>query len=229
MSERVVNSRRRYDNRGRQQQAAATRRRVLETAHRLVLEHGYAATTMAGIAAEAGVSTVSLYKGFGTKAELITQMLGMVLVGDDEPVPLAQRPENADLVAETDGARLLQRYAAWCRRLYERLGALPAILLIGARSGETDLQELAAQVSAKRLADATDTADQLVATGHLRPGLDRNRVRDLIWALNSPEMHQLLTRDREWSPEDYQHWLAQALTDALIADDPSSRHDPPTP
>lgn len=227
MLERTVNARRRYDNRGRQQQAAATRRRVLDAAHRLVLERGFTATTMAGIASEAGVSTVSLYKSFGTKSELIVQMLGMVLVGDDEPVPLAQRPEIAELAAETDGARLLQRYAGLCRRVYQRLGALPAILLVGARSGETDLQAIAASVSAKRLTDANDIANQLLTTGDVRPGLDRDRVRDLIWALNSPEMHQLLTRDREWSPDDYQQWLAQALTDALLAH-PTPLQDPPT-
>lgn len=216
MSGRSVNERRRYDNTGREEQAKASRRRILDAAHRVLLERGYAATTMALIAKDAGVSVVTLYKGFGNKPELITQMLGAVLVGDDDPIPLADRPEAHDVAAQTSGAAMLTHYATWCRQLYERLGTLPAMLLIAARSGEPDLQAFATNVKNKRLEDSATIADQLAATGDLRPDLDRARTRDLIWAYNSPELHQLLTQDRGWSAPDYERWLANALIAALL-------------
>jgi len=212
-----VKGQRRYDNTGREAQAKATRGRVLDAAHRVILARGYTATTMALIAKDAGVSVETLYKGFGSKSELITQMLGAVLVGDDEPVPLAERPEARVVATQTSGAAMLTAYAAWCRQLYDRLGTLPALLLIAARSGETDLQAFATNVKSKRLEDATTTAEALLGTGELRPDLDHAHVRDVIWTLNSPEMHQLLTQDRQWSPEAYQHWLARTLIDALLA------------
>lgn len=219
----VKNQRRRYNNAGRAAQAKATRRRVLDAAHRVVLERGYPATTMALIAKEAGVSVETLYKGFGSKLELVTQMLGAVLVGDDDPVPIAQRPEALAIAAETSATAMLTRYATWCRELYERLGSLPALLLIAARSGEPDLQTFADGVRGRRLHDADTFAGQLVATGDVRPGLDRERVRDVIWTYNSPEMHQLLVTDREWSPADYEHWLANALVDALVRPRPDQQ------
>jgi AcrR family transcriptional regulator len=217
MSGGTVKGRRRYDNTGREAQAKATRARVLEAAHRVVLARGYAATTMILIARDAGVSVETLYKGFGSKSELITQMLGAVLVGDDEPVPLAERPEARAVAAQSSGTAMLTAYAAWCRQLYDRLGTLPALLLIAARSGETDLQAFATNVKNKRLEDAATTAESLLGTGDVRSELDRDHVRDVIWTLNSPEMHQLLTEDRQWSPEAYQQWLGQRLIDALLA------------
>ena len=77
------------------------------------------------------------------------------------------------------------------------------MLLIAARSGEPDLQAFATNVKNKRLEDSATIADQLAATGDLRPDIDRARTRDLIWAYNSPELHQLLTQDRGWSALDY--------------------------
>lgn len=55
MSERVK-AKRAYNSPRRQQQAAATRRGILEAAQRLFERQGYPATTMEAIAAEAGVA-----------------------------------------------------------------------------------------------------------------------------------------------------------------------------
>src|SRR5438477_8281 len=60
--------RRRYDSRRRREQAEGTRRAILEAAGRLFERHGYAATTMAAIAGEAGVALKTVYLAFETKA-----------------------------------------------------------------------------------------------------------------------------------------------------------------
>jgi hypothetical protein len=57
----------------------------------------------------------------------------------------------------------------------------------------------------------------LAATGGLRADLDPDRARDLVWTLISPEVYELLVGDRGWSGDEYEQWLAQALTDALVA------------
>jgi hypothetical protein len=54
-------------------------------------------------------------------------------------------------------------------------------------------------------------------TGGLRTDLEPRRARDIVWALIAPEVYELLVNDRDWSPDEYEQWLAQALGDALAA------------
>lgn len=220
MTEGTVKGRRRYDNSGRAEQARATRQRVLQATLTVLLDRGYGATTMGRVAAEAGVSVETVYKGFTSKPELVRALLGMVLLGDDEPVALADRPEFQAVGEEQSGLAVLSHYAALVRRLYDRLGPLPAILLVGARAGAAELRAFADDVNAKRLIDSARTAEQVAARGPLRAGADLERARDLIWTLNSPEVHHLLTVDRGWTADDYQQWLSTSLADALLPSRP---------
>jgi hypothetical protein len=73
------------------------------------------------------------------------------------------------------------------------------------------MRDIVATTDAERLAGAT----YFVETGWLRPGLDPDRARDIVWTLNSPQLYQMLVGERGWSPEEYERWLAKALTDAL--------------
>src|SRR6478672_10547771 len=86
-----VKGRRAYDSSRRQEQARRTRAAVLDAARRQFLDAGYAATTMAGVAAGAGVSVETVYKAFANKPGLVKAVFDVAVVGDDEPVPLMQR------------------------------------------------------------------------------------------------------------------------------------------
>ncbi|MER6504910.1 TetR family transcriptional regulator [Streptomyces sp. NPDC001455] len=55
--------------------AAATRRRLLDAAHDLFAEQGYEATTVRSIAARAGVNQALLFRYFGSKQGLLTEVL----------------------------------------------------------------------------------------------------------------------------------------------------------
>ncbi len=215
MSSRHVNRPRPYDNSGRAAQALATRRRVIAAAHGLLLEQGYAATTISQIARRAGVSAETVYKAFGSKAALTKQVYDVALAGDDEPVPMRDRPEIQAVVAEPDPHQKVARYAALARQLGARLGPLLAVLL-GARASDPDLDTFARTTANERLAGTTALVGHLADTGALRPGLDPERARDLLWALISPELYQLLVVERGWPPEDYERWLAGAIADALL-------------
>jgi len=212
-----ANGRRGYDNRARAEQARRGRRQVVAAAHDLLLAKGYRATTMADVARAAGVSVETVYKAFGTKAAVAKAAYDVALVGDDEPVPLAERPEIRAMLADPDPAAKLRRYAALARTLAERIGPLTGVLLAGARSGgDPDLTELAATTDQERLAGATAVVTHLAATGGLRAGLDRDRARDTLWALISPDLYRLLVVERGWSHDDYEHWLADTLITSLI-------------
>jgi AcrR family transcriptional regulator len=185
----------------REEQARLTQRRILDAANRLLLEQGYTATTMAAVATEAGVSTQTVYKTFGTKPALVKRLYDVTLVGDDEPIPFAERPEAVALRTETDPRRLLAGYALLGRGLVERLGPLLRVLVGGARAGDPELRDLA----------------HLAGMGALRPGLSRERARDAIWMLNSVEVWSLLTEQRGWSGDEYADWVGKAMADAVLA------------
>jgi AcrR family transcriptional regulator len=172
--------------------------------------------TMAGVAAAAGVSAQTVYKAFGNKPALLKRVYDVTLVGDDEPVPFADRPEVAALHAETDARRLLAGYAAVGRILIERLGPLLRVLLAGARAGDPQLQEFVATANGERLVGATMTVQRLIELGPLREGVTPERARDAIWTLNSVEVWSLLTEQRGWSGDEYAEWVGRAMADAVL-------------
>ncbi len=74
-------ARRRYDSTRRQEQARQTRESILEVARRRFLDDGFAATTVAAMADEAGVSVDTIYKSFGGKSGLVRALCDQGLAG----------------------------------------------------------------------------------------------------------------------------------------------------
>ena len=86
-----VKPKRRYHSPHRQEQAAATRVAILEAAHRLFERHGYGTTTMAAIAAEAGVALKTVYLAFETKSGVLRALWNLRLRAGLDEVPIAQQ------------------------------------------------------------------------------------------------------------------------------------------
>jgi AcrR family transcriptional regulator len=83
---------RRYSSPLREENARRTRQAIIAAAHQLFTERGYGATSLADIAAAAGVARPTPSAVFGSKPALLKEVLDQALAGDDEPVPVAQRP-----------------------------------------------------------------------------------------------------------------------------------------
>jgi AcrR family transcriptional regulator len=210
-----------YESPLRREQALETQRRIIDATGRLLVEHGWAATTMSAVASAAGVSVQTVYKTFGTKAALVKRVYDVTLVGDDEPIPLAERPEVIAAYADPDPRRFLARYAAIGRTLTARLAPLLTVLLDGARAGEPELVDFVEVIEGERLTGSTMVARRLDELGALRPGLTVERARDAIWTLNSVEVWHLLVRRRGWTDDEYEEWLARAFADAVLAPPPA--------
>jgi AcrR family transcriptional regulator len=219
MSGRDVKGTRGYDNTSRAEQARANRHRVLRATYRLLITTGYAATTIKAVAAEAGVSAETVYKSFGSKAKLIKETYDVTLVGDEEPIPFMERPEYQALIADPSARGKLTAYAGLCRMLSARLGPLIDVLLAGAKSGDHELAEFAETIKRERLLGATEIVRQIVGTGQARADLDQDRARDMVWVLNSPEVYQLLSRDRGWTDDQYEQWLGDMFIAEMLDDD----------
>lgn len=205
-----------YDNARRAAAARLTEQRVVETAQRLLLERGYAGLAMADLAAEAGVSVPLLYKVFGPKPQLVKRIYDVLLAGDVDPEPVAERPALQALAADPDPRGKLARYAALGRAMAERAGPLVSALLAAARAGEPELRAFAATIDRERLAGASALAAHLAECGALSPALALDRARDLIWLHTAPDTYRLLVLERGWALDDYERWLATSLTAALL-------------
>lgn len=208
--------RRTYTSTLRAEQARLTQRRIVDAAHRLFVEQGYGPTTMAAVAAAAGVSAQTVYNAFGSKPALLKRVYDVVLGGDDEDIPLAQRPEVKAMYADTDPERFLRAYAALGRQLNERLGPLVLVALAGAAAGDPDLTAHVRTINGERLIGTGMVARRVDELGALRPDLTVDAARDRVWTLNSIEVWDLLTGVRGWSGDEYEQWIGEAMCAAVL-------------
>lgn len=214
MSE-TVKPRRRYDSTRRQEQARENRRAILEAAHRMFLEQGYAVTTVGAIAAAAGVSVETVYKAFGNKPGLVKAVVDVAIVGDDEPVPMLQRDRVRRMEGEPDPRRKLAMYGEHLADSTPR--RVPVELLVrAAAASDAGAAEVWDELEAERLNGMMFFARHLDEGGHLRPGVSVEEARDVLWTYNSAEVYELLVMRRGWTPERYGRWVAGALAAALL-------------
>jgi AcrR family transcriptional regulator len=207
--------RRRYDAPHRRVAAAQTRGAIVDAARRLFLERGYAATTMAAIAELARVSHETVYATFGPKPALFRHLVEIALSGTEEPVPALERDIVRQVRAEPDPSRILDLFARTVRLLQERVAPLFAVLSEGAQT-DPDLKTLADELSARRVGHMRVFAADLAAKGGLREGISVEMAADVIWVMNSPEFFLLCVRDRGWTPEFFESWLADAWKRLLL-------------
>ena len=212
--------RRRYRSPRREAQARQTRIAILDAAHELFVEHGYVATTIADIAATAGVAPETIYGAFRNKPSLLKTLADVRAAGDDEPIPVAQREPFRRIMEESDARRKLQHYGTAARGMFERGVGEVQLVIRAAAAADPTSAELWTELKRQRLVGATMMADHLAETGLLRDDLTVDRARDLIWLYIAPEINGLLV-ERNWTIDDRERWLVDTLYDALIAD-PSS-------
>jgi AcrR family transcriptional regulator len=206
-----VKSRRPYDSSGRRNQARRTQADIIENARTLFTQHGYAGTTMAALATRAGVSVETIYKSIGNKPAVLKAVLDVAIAGDDDPIPMLQRPLVAQLRAEPDPRKLLSRYGQHIVQSWPRQVPLQLILR-SAAAVDVDAQRQWQTAQDERLTGMTAFADDLARRGLLRQDLDATAARDILWALTAPEQYEVLVLQRGW-PIDR---LGQFITDAMI-------------
>jgi len=209
----AVNTRRRYDSTGRRERARQTRDQITGVARDLFLADGYAATTVAAIAAAAHVSVETIYKGFGGKPGLVRAIIEKGLAGEG-PMPAEQRSDQIR-DTEPDPRRIFAAWGAFTAEIGPRVAPI-FLLARDAAAGDPEVAATLDQLSAARLERMTVTGAGLAKAGHLRPGVTVGEAADIQWVLSSPEFYELLVLRRGWTPERYGQFIAQALTAALL-------------
>lgn len=202
-------SKRRYESPRRREQARATRERIAVAARRLFVESGWAGTRISDVAREAGVSEPTVYAAYGSKAGLAVALVDSVDLSADVRRMMAELDE-----AEGDPVGQISAIVGFDRRLFERNGAMIAVMREGGRSEP----ELAAAY-----ADGRSRGDRIRQRafaswpeGSLREGMDRAAAADTFAALCNLDVYRLLISERGWTPEQVETWWRESLVRLLL-------------
>ncbi|HUR22995.1 MAG TPA: helix-turn-helix domain-containing protein [Acidimicrobiales bacterium] len=191
------------------------RRAVIDAAGRLFIERGYGATTIEAISALSDVPPATVYRLFSSKRGILKALLDVSIAGDDEAVPMADRPPVRSLLEGSDPRSKVEGFVAIAARVNSRTAAIYRIL-VSAAASDPDAAALVDDLTRQRQEGQGGLARSLAGAGALRPKLRERDAGDIIHALMSPEVHRLLVVDRGWPPERYEKWLTETLVDQLL-------------
>jgi len=202
------------DGRG-QARTRLARGAVVDAARDLFLERGYGATTIEAISERSDVPPATVYRLFASKRGILKALLDVSIVGDDEALPLADRPPVRSLFDEPDPREQLAGFAAIAAQVNSRTAAIYRIL-VSAAAADPDAATLLDELTRQRQQGQGALARSLARAAALRPELRERDAADLVHALLSPEMYALLVVDRGWRPERYERWVTSLLVDQLL-------------
>ena len=201
-------SKRTYSSTLRARQAADTRAQVLGAASELFEQSGWAGTTVAAIAKRAGVAVETVYSGFGSKKEVLRAVVDFAVVGDTDPVPLAERDVFATMATGDRDARLTAGIEMLAD-IQDRIVKLwRTVLEAAASDDEIDAWRL--QWDEGRRIDTRRSMELI-----LQRELDDDVVLDLLWGLFSHEVYAMLVLDRGLDRAQYAERMRTAVT-ALV-------------
>lgn len=195
--------------------ARQTRRRILDAAIRRFTEEGYPTTTVAAIAADAGVAVQTVYATFQTKRAVLAEAIDVAIAGDDEPIPVNERPWMLPVWQATDGPSTVRAYAAAVRLVQGRVAPLFRALDVAA-AVEPELAELWEQTRQRRRLGAGGVTRVAAERTPLRPHLSVELATDLVWSLNSHDLYLNLVDGCGWTLAQYEAWLGDTLAEQLF-------------
>lgn len=205
---------RNYDSSRRKAAASDTRKRILAAAREQFLGRGYEATTIAAIAASAGVAVDTVYATVGRKPLLVRLLMETAISGTDGAVPPLERDYVQEIKAASTASERLRIYAAAVTRIMGRMAPLFRVLREAA-PGNPELAEVVRTIGERRRQNMDLFIADVAAAGELC--LSPSEAADVIWAMNAPDFYLLLVTERGWPPEQFASWLGDAWCRLLLA------------
>ena len=194
---------------------------MVDAARQLFLERGYGATTVEAISEEAAVAPATVYRLFSSKLGILKALFDVSIVGDDQAVPMAERPQVRSLT-DGDAEQQLAGFVQVIVQVNERVAPLYRIL-VSAAGTDPEAAALLDELTRQRQEGQRMISRSLARAGALRPELRERDASDVVHALGSPELYRLLVVDRGWKPERYARWLERTLVDQLLPPDATRR------
>jgi AcrR family transcriptional regulator len=207
---RLARTRKRtYKSPVRRRQAGDTRVRIIEAARALLQREGYAGMTIEGIAQRAEVSAQSVYAIFKSKTGILIDLLDQSTFDADYDDAVRRA------LSATDPETRLRLAAPIARQVHDAQSAT-FDLLRGAGVVAPELAKLEQLRESLRYERQERMIISLRDAGRLQPGLDQATARDIFWMLTGRDVYRMLVRERSWSSQKYQDWLADSLVHSLL-------------
>jgi TetR/AcrR family transcriptional regulator, regulator of autoinduction and epiphytic fitness len=204
-----------YDSSRRKELARQTRRAIIEAARSLFIAHGYSGATMDSIARAAGVAVETVYAAFGNKKAILSNLIRVSLVGDDDPIPLLQRSGPLAVMQAKDQHHQIQLFTEDMAGIMERVAPLFEVMHVAAKT-EPEIAEMLQRMLNERAEAMKVFINALLSNGRLQDGLTVESAADTVWALSSAEVYTLLVTERGWPVDKYQQWLVKALRRLIL-------------
>jgi AcrR family transcriptional regulator len=202
-----------YTSALRAEQAALTRRRVLDAAAERFADEGFARTTLAKLAEAAGVS-VETVQAQGPKRSLLTAAVHHRSFGGPEQdffsAPEAHATREAATPADfcRHAGDLVAGFNAQTFRLWRAFSSAaaddPAV--------DRDLTDLSGLIREQ----CHRIVAMLAERGWLRDDVAADELADSLWLLVGSETYDKATTRLGWSHERYVAWLRRSLNDLLF-------------
>ncbi|MCN9244541.1 TetR/AcrR family transcriptional regulator [Streptomyces sp. RY43-2] len=197
--------------------AHETRRRIIDAAAALFVEQGYGATKLQEIADRAGVAVQTIYFVFRNKPSLLKELVDVAIAGDDEPMPTMDRPWFAEVMNAPTAEAALSALIGGTRRTLERVAAITEMVR-AATATNPEIRELWPDQTDPRYTVISTAAESLTKKPGAHPAIDADEAADVIYAVLSPELFLLLTRDRAWPADKWEQWAYHTLGSQLSVD-----------
>lgn len=205
-----IRAKRPYDSSSRQAAAEQAQHRLLEVARQSFLQSGIDAVTIAEIAEKAQVSVSSVYALFKSKAGILRALMSRAIFNAD------YERVSARLREVTDPREALRLTATVARSIYEGEEKELA-LLRGAASFSPGLKKLEAEFEDRRYELQSARLELLFELKQERPGISFTQARDVMWMFTSRDCYRMLVIEKQWSPDEYERWLAALLVRELTS------------
>lgn len=201
----------------REEGARRTRRAIVLAAGQLFEQRGYGGTSLSEVAAAAGVARPTVTAAFGSKPALLREVVNEALAGDDEPVPVADRPWFRPVWEAQTHHDLLAAYAQVCTLIGARAARMFEVIRRAA-DASPDVADLWDRTQSNRRAGAGIVVKQLRSLGPVDGWPGDEQAVDVVWLFNDPAHYDTLVVQCGWQEPDFTAWLTVRMQDALIND-----------
>ncbi len=193
----------------RQRQAQETKRVIMQAARTLFAQRGYQETSIADIAAEAGVAVPTVYKSVGSKEVIMRSIIDLISFGESGTDRVRALKE-----AQT-ASEILHAGIVLMTELQERFGDVIRAI----RSAAGSAPEAAAALAQGEAMHRNGTAGmiaQINAIGGLRPGIEVEDAARVANLLTSATAYEELVAAYGLSHAEAGAWLEEQLARLLL-------------